>query len=223
MANLQRMHIGDGLVVGPHVNRLPRLKAKGKAKRVDASENRDCFMFEHLRNVNALTIDVNTFTAPACNLSYMALGERIKKWRKEAGFGTQQELANAVGCTRGTVAMWETDKVDRVGGEYIGLLSIALGKSPQMIQTGREAKLTREGSTAPASPQLEESREGNAIQSLRAFLGAMMTVMASRRPDEGEALLALVQAAPEADVFVNHGLGPDLVKAIRQSVKPKAA
>jgi transcriptional regulator with XRE-family HTH domain len=178
-------------------------------------------MFEHGARVNPLTFNVNTFTTEASNLPYMdlpTLGRRIRQWRKEAGFRTQKALADAVGCERATVTMWETDKVDRVGGEYLGALAIALGKSPQVIQTGREGKLTREGSTAPASPQLAEIRERDAIQSLRIFVGAMATVMASTRPDEGEALLSLVRSAAGADEFVNQGLGVDLVRAVERGI-----
>jgi transcriptional regulator with XRE-family HTH domain len=180
-------------------------------------------MLEHAPIVNALTFDVNSFTERACNLDYMSdvpatLGERIQTWRKAAGFRTQQQLADHLGCKRETVTMWETNKVDRVGGDYIGPLSIALGKSPQMIQKGREGKLTREGSTAPASPQLEAIREPDAIQSLRIFVGAIATVMASTRSDEGEALLSLVRSAAGADEFVNRGLGLELVQAVERGI-----
>lgn len=178
-------------------------------------------MLEHAPIVNALTFDVNTFTSEASNLAYMdlsTLGKRVRQWRKEAGYRTQQALADAVGCERATVTMWETDKVDRIGGEYLGALSIALGKSPQLIQNGREGKLTREGSTAPASPQLAEIRERDAIQSLRIFVGAIATVMASTRSDEGEALLSLVRSAEGADEFVNQGLGLDLVRAVERGI-----
>ena len=68
----------------------------------------------------------------------MSLGKRIRTARKDAGFKSQQALAVVVGCTREAVTMWETDKVDAIGGEYLPALARALKRSVEYIQTGKE-------------------------------------------------------------------------------------
>lgn len=46
---------------------------------------------------------------PAANLSYMKepFKERMKRIRVRAGYKSQGDAAEAIGCDRGTVGMWE--------------------------------------------------------------------------------------------------------------------
>jgi phage repressor protein C with HTH and peptisase S24 domain len=78
----------------------------------------------------------------------MTLGERIRAARKDAGFTSQQRLADAIGCTREAVTMWETDKVDAVGGDYLPALARALRISAEYIQTGKESARASSASNA---------------------------------------------------------------------------
>lgn len=68
------------------------------------------------------------------------LGERIKQERTRRGFRTQRSLAEAIGSTREAVAMWETDKVAAVGGNFLPALARVLNVRPEWIQTGEEPK-----------------------------------------------------------------------------------
>lgn len=70
----------------------------------------------------------------------MNFGERIKSARLAAGFQRQKDLADEIGCKRETVTMWETNKVDQIGGEYLPGLSRAVKRSPEYLQTGKEPK-----------------------------------------------------------------------------------
>lgn len=54
-----------------------------------------------------LTANVNSLTENICKLPYMTLAERARYARKRVGL-TQEKAAEAIGCKRGTVAMWET-------------------------------------------------------------------------------------------------------------------
>jgi len=78
---------------------------------------------------------------PDGNVVYMreTLGQRIKRLRLARGFETQKALADVVGCKREAVAMWEGDRVTKIGGEYLPALAEALEVSPQLIQTGKDS------------------------------------------------------------------------------------
>ncbi|HVI55456.1 MAG TPA: S24 family peptidase [Luteibacter sp.] len=54
-----------------------------------------------------LTTNVNGLTLNKSKLHYMTLTERARYARKRVGM-TQVEAAKAIGCSRGTVAMWES-------------------------------------------------------------------------------------------------------------------
>lgn len=64
------------------------------------------------------------------------LGQRVRGERIARGIETQKALAEMVGCKRETVTMWENDKVDAVGGDYLPALASVLHVRPEWIQTG---------------------------------------------------------------------------------------
>ena len=70
----------------------------------------------------------------------MSIGKRIREARLAAGFTSQAALAKAIGCERATVTMWETDRVGQIGGEYLPALARVLNRSPEYLQTGKEAR-----------------------------------------------------------------------------------
>lgn len=65
--------------------------------------------------------------------------ERMKRMRLRAGFKTQGAAADAIGCERGTVGMWEapSSQVDAVGNEYLLEVAAAYKVKPEYVRTGK--------------------------------------------------------------------------------------
>lgn len=65
--------------------------------------------------------------------------ERMKRMRQQAGFTSQQAAADAIGCERGTVGMWEapSSAVDSVSSEYLHAVSRAYRVRPEYINSGK--------------------------------------------------------------------------------------
>ena len=69
-------------------------------------------ILEKLRKVAKIVLRILRFRDTIINerwYKYMSFSERIKELRKEKGI-TQIELADAMGLSKGTVAMWEVGK-----------------------------------------------------------------------------------------------------------------
>lgn len=77
---------------------------------------------------------------PAAKLSYMSetFKSRMKRLRLRAGFKSQLDAADAIGCERGTVGMWEapSSSVDMVGGEYLMSVAVAYKVRPEFVNSG---------------------------------------------------------------------------------------
>ena len=82
-------------------------------------------------------------------------GSRLKKARKEHGY-TQVSLAEALGVSKGSVAMWETGKREPKL-EIMGHLSRTLNKSVDYL-----LGLSENASPQPA--EMIQSNEGNGLQ-----------------------------------------------------------
>lgn len=65
--------------------------------------------------------------------------DRMKQLRRRAGFKSQMEAAEAIGCERGTVGMWEapSSAVDSVSGDYLLDVARAYQVRPEYINTGK--------------------------------------------------------------------------------------
>jgi phage repressor protein C with HTH and peptisase S24 domain len=86
--------------------------------------------------VKPLTINVNRLSERKCKLAYMDFQERVTSARKRR-FDTQQHAAEAIGCSRGTVAMWESGKTDKISGEYLLPVAVAYAVDPEWLTTGK--------------------------------------------------------------------------------------
>lgn len=64
---------------------------------------------------------------------------RMKRLRLQAGLKSQQAAAEAIGCERGTVGMWEapSSAVDSVSGDYLLAVACAYKVRPEYINTGK--------------------------------------------------------------------------------------
>ena len=67
--------------------------------------------------LNVLSLNVNRFALSQCNLVDMGFSERMKLARLRAKL-TQVQASEAIGCSRGTVGMWETT-VESISGEFL--------------------------------------------------------------------------------------------------------
>lgn len=65
--------------------------------------------------------------------------DRMKRLRLRAGLRSQQSAADAIGCERGTVGMWEapSSAVDSVSGDYLLAVARAYQVRPDYINTGK--------------------------------------------------------------------------------------
>lgn len=65
--------------------------------------------------------------------------QRMKRMRLRAGFKTQGAAADAIGCDRGTVGMWEapSSQVSAVGNEYLLEAAAAYKVRPEYMRTGK--------------------------------------------------------------------------------------
>lgn len=91
--------------------------------------------------LNPFSEDVQApLAALAAKLPYMSesFKSRMKRLRLRAGFKSQLEAAEAIGCERGTVGMWEapSSSVDTVGGEYLMRVATAYKVRPEYINSG---------------------------------------------------------------------------------------
>lgn len=75
------------------------------------------------------------------NIFYMGetFKERMKRLRLRAGLKSHQAAADAIGCDRGTVSMWEapSSMVKAVSGEYLIATGRAYKVDPDFINTGK--------------------------------------------------------------------------------------
>lgn len=63
---------------------------------------------------------------------------RMKRLRLRAGFKTHQAAADAIGCTRGNVSMWEAPSSDvKSVGEYLLRVAVAYKVKPDYINSGK--------------------------------------------------------------------------------------
>lgn len=80
------------------------------------------------------------FSKPPCKVIYMAetFKARMRRIRVRAGFKSQADAAQAIGCERGTVSMWEapSSAVNAVSEEYLFKVAKAYRVSPQWINAG---------------------------------------------------------------------------------------
>lgn len=87
-----------------------------------------------------LAANASPFSTAASKVVYMGEGfkARMKRIRLRAGYKTHAEAAQAIGCERGTVSMWEapSSKVNQVGQEYLFQVAKAYGVSPDWINKG---------------------------------------------------------------------------------------
>lgn len=67
--------------------------------------------------------------------------DRMKRLRLQAGLKSQKAAAEAIGCERGTVGMWEapSSAVDSVSGDYLLAVACAYKVRPEYINTGKGA------------------------------------------------------------------------------------
>ena len=83
-----------------------------------------------------LTSNVNSLTEDKCKLPYMStLAERARYARKRAGL-KQVEAAAAIGCSRGTVAMWETGATQNIEG-YLLPAAKVYKVNPDWLDSGK--------------------------------------------------------------------------------------
>src|SRR6185312_4360725 len=64
--------------------------------------------------------------------------DRMKRLRLRAGLRSQQDAADAIGCKRGTVGMWEapSSAVDSVSGDYLLAVAQAYQVRPEYLNAG---------------------------------------------------------------------------------------
>lgn len=130
-------------------------------------------------------------------LFYMeSFKSRMKRIRLRAGYASQDEAAQAIGCKRGTVSMWEapSSEVSAVGGEYLLATAKAYKVRPEWINDlqstddgyipdGGELSAVREPSAAYASQpaRIDEEILVSAIENTEALL--TMTGMSIPSPE----------------------------------------
>lgn len=88
--------------------------------------------------VSAMTATVNRLTTPPRKLADMnksTLSARTLTARKRAGFKSQEAAAKAIGCSRGTVAMWETSGSLSIG-KYLLEAARTYRVRPEWLDTG---------------------------------------------------------------------------------------
>lgn len=86
--------------------------------------------------LNALSESVNAFSSTVAKLSYMRdFKSFMRTARLRAGFASQQAAAEAIGCDRGTVGMWEapSSAVTKVSSEYLLAVAKAYRVRPESL------------------------------------------------------------------------------------------
>ncbi|MBB3227029.1 phage repressor protein C with HTH and peptisase S24 domain [Luteibacter sp. Sphag1AF] len=85
--------------------------------------------------LNPLTVVVNTLTKDNCKLTYMTLAERARYARKRLQM-TQADAATLIGCSRGTVAMWESGGSASIG-QYLLPAAKVYKVNPDWLDSGK--------------------------------------------------------------------------------------
>lgn len=112
-----------------------------------------------------LAMNASPFSNAACKVVYMAetFKARMRRIRVRAGFKSQDEAAQAIGCKRGTVSMWEapSSSVNAVSEEYLFKVAKAYRVLPQWINVGG----ANDGFNAQTSESATNSPEHGALKS----------------------------------------------------------
>jgi transcriptional regulator with XRE-family HTH domain len=147
--------------------------------------------------------------------------ERMKRLRQRAGFTSQQAAADAIGCPRGTVGMWESPSSEvRNVSRYLLAVAKAYKVRPEYVNTGEgpDGYPWAPGEVvelpAPAlSPDETIRRLQNDVRALNYALGAMVAAMTRHRPTEAKAVADLLRRrAPEQ--YLDYGLLPALLATL---------
>lgn len=104
--------------------------------------------------------------------------DRMKRLRVRAGLKSQQSAAEAIGCERGTVGMWEapSSAVDSISGDYLLAVARAYKVRPEYINTGKgddgfpwaeEAEALPQGQSHPLKLDPEIVRKAGTALNLR--------------------------------------------------------
>lgn len=88
--------------------------------------------------LNLISDEMQVRLAPTFAKLYpmdLAFKKRMRAMRLRAGFRSQQDAADAIGCERGTVGMWEapSSPVTAVGSEYLLAVAAAYRVRPESI------------------------------------------------------------------------------------------
>lgn len=156
-------------------------------------------------------------------MSYMGehFQERMKRLRLRAGFTSQAAAADAIGCPRGTVGMWESPSSDvKTVARYLLRVAKAYKVRPEYINSGEGPDgypwTTGEVVELPApapSPDETIRRLQNDVRALNYALGAMVAAMTRLRPNEAQAVAELLRRrAPEQ--YLDYGLLPALLATL---------
>jgi phage repressor protein C with HTH and peptisase S24 domain len=87
--------------------------------------------------VNQIAVGVNTFASPECKFVDMTtLKERARLARERMKL-TQEQAAAAIGCQRGTVAMWESDGAKTISGKFLLPAATVYKVNPTWLSSGK--------------------------------------------------------------------------------------
>lgn len=158
----------------------------------------------------------------AAKLPYMGetFKARMKRLRQRAGFKTHREAAAAIGCTRGTVAMWEApSSAVKSVEEYLLPVARAYKVRPDYINSGKGEDgypWSDAGSRVnePAlSPDETIRRLQNDVRALNMTLGSLIAVMTLHRPAEASALAQALRARTPPQ-YLAYGLIDELLTTL---------
>ncbi len=106
-----------------------------------------------------LASDASPFSSPARKVIYMSEGfkARMRRIRLRAGYKSQADAAQAIGCERGTVSMWEapSSAVNKVGQEYLFQVARAYCVAADWINRGGPNDGWHESTTRVSGPSKE--------------------------------------------------------------------
>lgn len=118
----------------------------------------------------------------------LALPDRIRKARKEAGFSSQEALGAALGTTRIHVNAWETGR-NAPSYEYAKKLAELLGGEPEhwMAQDGHGPRRRGEAELADAAQSLATAADHlvDLTGQLLPLLAELRSLLADRPRPEG--------------------------------------
>lgn len=101
---------------------------------------------------------------PAANLSYMKepFKERMKRIRVRAGYKSQGDAAEAIGCDRGTVGMWEapSSAVQSLSSDWLFQVARAYKVRPDWINDlqSKDDGYPTDGPETQAGPESQSVR-----------------------------------------------------------------